>query len=137
MKYTLKNELPAPEEYCHLRQITGLSPKTIAAAQVSLPRSLHAVTLRNGDQLIAMGRVIGDLGCHVQIVDIAVHPDYQGLKLSRVIMENIMDFVTKECHRCAFVNLFADVDYLYQKFGFVDSVKSKGMYLDWNRVSQS
>lgn len=136
MKYTLKHELPTSSEYCHLRKITGLSPKTIEAADVGLPRSLYAITLRDGEQLIGMGRVIGDLGCHVQITDIAVHPDYQGQKLSKVIMDNIMNFVMKECHRCAFVNLFADVGYLYQKYGFVNSVKSQGMYLDWNQIQK-
>lgn len=131
MNYTTRPELPRPQEYCDLRQLTGLSPKTIEAAEVSLPRSLYAVTIRDGEKLIAMGRAIGDLGCFVQIVDISVHPDYQGQKLGRIIMENIMAFVKKDVHRCAFVNLFADVGYLYQKFGFVDSVKSQGMYLDW------
>ena len=72
MKYTITHENPLPEEYCHLRKITGLSPKTIEAAIVSLPHSLFAITIRDEGKLIAMGRIIGDLGCFVQIVDIAV-----------------------------------------------------------------
>jgi GNAT superfamily N-acetyltransferase len=134
MNYTISNENPSAEEYCHLRKMTGLSPKTIEAATLALPKSLFVLTIRDGENLIAMGRIIGDLGCFVQIVDIAVHPDYQGQKLGRVVMEHIMNFVKTEVHRCAFVNLFADVGYLYQKFGFVDSVKSQGMYLDWKQV---
>lgn len=134
MNYTINHGDLLPEEYCHLRQITGLSPKTVEAAKVSLPRSLFSITIRDEGNLIAMGRIIGDQGCFVQIVDIAVHPDYQGQKLGRVVMEHIMNFVKTEVHRCAFVNLFADVGYLYQKFGFVNSVKSQGMYLDWKQV---
>lgn len=133
-KYTVYHQNPSSQEYCDLRKLSGLSPKTLEAAEISLPRSLYTVSIRENDKLVGMGRVIGDLGCFVQIVDIAVHPDYQGQKLGRLIMENIMDFIKKECHRCAFVNLFADVGFLYQKFGFVDSVKSQGMYLDWSRV---
>ncbi|WPU63570.1 GNAT family N-acetyltransferase [Peredibacter starrii] len=134
MRYTIENKQPLPQEYCDLRKVAGLSPKTLEAAEISLPRSLFAVTIRDGERLIGMGRVIGDLGCFVQIVDIAVHPDFQGQKLGRVIMEHVMEFVKTECHRCAFVNLFADVGFLYQKFGFVNSVKSQGMYLDWSKV---
>lgn len=59
------------EEYCELRKVCGLSVRTVEAARISLPRSLHSVIVRDGEQLIAMGRIIGDLGCHVQIVDIA------------------------------------------------------------------
>lgn len=134
MKYNVQIQAPSPQEYCDLRVLTGMSPKTIEAATVSLPKSLYAISIRDGEKLIGMGRAIGDLGCHVQITDIAVHPDYQGQRLGRVIMENIMEFVKKECHRCAFVNLFADVGFLYEKFGFVNSVKSQGMYLDWSQV---
>ena len=134
MRYTIETKQPLPQEYCDLRELAGLSPKTIEAAMVSLPRSLFSVTIRDGEKLIGMGRVIGDLGCHVQIVDIAVNPDYQGQKFGRVIMEHIMEFVKTECHRCAFVNLFADVGFLYEKYGFVNSVKSQGMYLDLSKV---
>lgn len=134
MNYLIQSQIPSPQEYCDLRKIAGLSPKTIEAAEVSLPRSLYAITIRDGEKLIGMGRVIGDLGCHVQICDIAVLPEYQGQKLGNLIMENIMSFVRTEVHRCAFVNLFADVGFLYQKFGFVNSVKSQGMYLDWTKI---
>lgn len=136
MSYQVSFKPPTAEEYCHLRLITGLSPKTLDAAKESLPRSLFAVSVRDSQsgQLIAMGRTIGDLGCFVQVVDIAVHPNFQKQKLGNLIMDHIMEFVKTQCHRCAFVNLFADVDYLYQKYGFIDSIKSKGMYLDWNKV---
>lgn len=76
-----------------------------------------------------MGRVVGDLGCHVQIVDIAIDPKFQKRGLSKRIMHAVMDFVKSEVPDCAYVNLFADVDYLYQKYGF-DYPKSKGMYLN-------
>jgi GNAT superfamily N-acetyltransferase len=134
MKYKIQHEPSSSEEYCNLRKLTGLSLKTLEAAEVSLSRSLFMITIRDENKLIGMGRVIGDLGCFIQIVDIAVHPDYHGQKLGRVIMENIMEFIKRDCHKCAFVSLFADVSYLYQKFGFVDSVKSQGMYLDWSKI---
>lgn len=133
MKFQIDDALPTPTEYCELRKICGLSPKTEHAATLGLPRSLYSVTIRADGRLIGMGRVIGDLGCHVQITDIAIHPDFQKQGLSNEIMTKIMGFVKKEVPDCCFVNLFADVDYLYKKFGFIDSLKSKGMYLDWKQ----
>lgn len=48
-----------------------------------------------------------------------------------------MNFIDKEVPRCAFVNLFADVDFLYGKYGFVRSNKSIGMYLDWSKLESN
>lgn len=134
MNYIVNEELPSPEEYCELRKLGGMSPKTIEAATKGLPRSLYSITIRDSGKIIAMGRAIGDVGCHVQIVDIVVRPEYQGQKLSKIIMDHVMGFVKRECYPCTFVNLFADVGFLYQKYGFINSVKSQGMYLDWNLV---
>lgn len=121
---------PTPEEYCELRKLCGLGPRTVAAATIALPRSLFAICLRSGEenQLIAMGRVVGDLGSHVQVCDIAVRPEHQKKGYSKIILENIRAFIKREVPECAFVNLFADVDFLYQKFGFEYTV-AKGMYL--------
>jgi len=123
----LSQTLPAVDEYCALRILTGLSAMDAAAAVDALPRSLHAVTLRRDGELVGMGRVVGD-GLHVQICDIAVHPDYQGQGLSRVIMENIMSFIDT-LPKSTIVNLFADIDWLYQKFGFVVPTHTTGMSL--------
>ncbi|MGT0298799.1 hypothetical protein ACV566_06180 [Staphylococcus aureus] len=49
-----------------------MSPKTHEAAEKGLPNALFTVTLYDKDQLIGMGRVIGDGVAKVsQIVDIA------------------------------------------------------------------
>ncbi len=139
MNYSLSTTPPTAEEYCYLRKVGGVSEKTIEAATLALPRSLFTVCIRcnNTNQLLAMGRVIGDLGCHVQVCDIVVHPDQQGCGLGKQIMTSIMNFIHKEVPRCAFVNLFADVDFLYGKYGFVCSNKSIGMYLDWSKLESN
>lgn len=139
MSYYLSTTLPTAEEYCHLRKIGGVSEKTLDAASLALLRSLFAVCIRNNqtNELLAMGRVVGDLGCHVQVCDIVVHPDQQGFGLGKQIMASIMNFIHKEVPRCAFVNLFADVDFLYGRYGFVRSEQSIGMYLDWSKLELS
>ena len=127
MELIVANTLPGVDEYCDLRIATGLSAMDRHAAVEALPRSLHAVTVRDGDRLVAMGRVVGD-GLHVQVVDIAVAPDRQGEGLSRTVMENIMGFI-ETLPDSTIVNLFADIDWLYQKFGFVVPEHTTGMSL--------
>jgi len=123
----LAEALPSTAEYCALRIATGLSAMDPGAADVALPRSLYAVTLRTEGRLVAMGRVVGD-GLHVQIVDIAVDPDFQGQGLSRRVMESIMAFIDT-LPKSTLVNLFADIDWLYQKFGFAVPDHTTGMTL--------
>lgn len=127
--YVSTTECPRPDEYCALRKLVGLSPMDIKSAEEALPRSLFTICIRDGKKLIAMGRLVGDKGCFVQVVDIAVDPSYQKQGLSRKVMEALMEFINKEFPRCAVVSLFADVDYLYQKFGFKEPNVSKGMFL--------
>ena len=40
-----------------------------------------------------MGRVIGDGGTAFQIIDIAVHPYYQGQGFGKEILKQVMSFI--------------------------------------------
>lgn len=130
MALVYADEIPEPDEYCALRVLTGLSAMDPQAAVEALPRSLYAVTVRSDARLIGMGRVVGD-GLHIQVVDIAVDPDFQGQGISRTIMENIMSYVAT-LPTSTLVNLFADVDWLYGKFGFAVPDHTTGMTLRRN-----
>jgi ribosomal protein S18 acetylase RimI-like enzyme len=128
--FEVRDEIPGVDEFCDLRIAAGLSAMDRAAASTALPRSLHAVTIRDAgeaDRLIGMGRVVGD-GLHVQVTDIAVHPEHQGEGLSRLVLESIMRFIAT-LPRSTIVTLFADVDWLYQKYGFAVPEVSTGMML--------
>jgi len=122
---------PAAGEYLSLRQIAGLSPMSREGAEVGLPNSLFAVCLREEDVLVGMGRVIGDGGCFFQVVDIAVHPDVQGMGYGKLIMSEIMNYLREAVPARGIVSLLADVpaDQLYAQFGFeYTSPKSEGMW---------
>ncbi|GGH11786.1 GNAT family N-acetyltransferase [Paenibacillus segetis] len=128
----ISNEAPTPNEYLELRAAAGLSPKDLQASQIALGNSIFLTTLRDSDdQLIGMGRIIGDGGCFYQIVDIAVHPSRQGQGLGKQIMSELMNYLDNNVPSRAYVSLIADVpaDELYKKFGFdYTSPKSVGMF---------
>jgi ribosomal protein S18 acetylase RimI-like enzyme len=125
--FEVRDEIPGVDEFCELRVAAGLSAMDRAATATALPRSLYAVTIRDGDRLIGMGRVVGD-GLHVQVTDIAVMPEHQGQGVSRLVLESIMRFIAT-LPRSTIVTLFADVDWLYHKFGFTAPNVSTGMRL--------
>jgi ribosomal protein S18 acetylase RimI-like enzyme len=119
-KYDQRNELPEVDEYCALRAACDLPPRTTAAASKGLPNSIFATTIRDQGRLIAMGRLIGDGGCNLEVVDIAVHPEYQKRGLGGFIMSEIMSYISENAPVSAFVSLIADhhSPALYSKFGF-------------------
>jgi ribosomal protein S18 acetylase RimI-like enzyme len=67
-----------------------------------------------------MGRVIGDGGLNYEIVDMAVHPDYQRQRLGYRIMDALMGYINENAQESAYVCLLADdgAPALYRKFGF-------------------
>ena len=120
MTIELRMEIPSPVEYTSLRRNAGLSERSLDAATKGLPNSVFSVCLRQGDRLVGMGRIIGDGGCNYEIVDIAVHPDYQRKGLGYQIMDSLMNYLRNNAPKTAYVCLIADegAPGLYEKFGF-------------------
>ena len=117
--------------YQNLRAICGLSAKTDIASTIGLNNSIHSVMIRTRDEIIGMGRIIGDGGCFCQIVDICVSPSQQGKGIGKIIMKNLTDFIRNNLPESCYVSLIADgnASFLYEKFGFQDTMpESKGMY---------
>ena len=120
LPYITRLAIPAIATYQHLRVAAGLSAKSTAAAAKGLPNSLFAVQILQGDEVVGMGRIIGDGGCFFQVVDIAVLPAHQGKGLGKRIMREIMQFIETDVPPSAYVSLIADgqAQDLYAQFGF-------------------
>lgn len=118
--YTTRLAIPAIATYQLLRVAAGLSAKSTEAAAKGLPNSLFAVQVLLGDEVVGMGRIIGDGGCFFQVVDIAVLPAHQGKGLGKRIMREIMQFIETDVPPSAYVSLIADgqAQDLYAQFGF-------------------
>ncbi|MCD9086356.1 GNAT family N-acetyltransferase [Stenotrophomonas sp. SY1] len=130
--YTITHDIPTVETYRHLRQASGLSPKTLEAASRGLPNSLFAVQVLCAGETVAMGRVIGDGGTFYQVVDISVLPEHQGRGLGKTVMREISAYIEREVPPSAYVSLLADGEAyrLYQQFGFaLTAPASVGMAL--------
>lgn len=130
--YTIEHSVPDIQTYRHLREASGLSPKTPVAAERGLPNTLFGVQVFFQGTPVGMGRIIGDGGCFYQVVDIAVLPEHQGRGLGKKIMEAIAGYIEREVPESGYVSLLADGQayQLYQQFGFVPTAPaSVGMFL--------
>ena len=118
--YELRAETPDADEYRRLRVAAGMSAKSAEAAAIGLPNTLFAATVRQGERLVGMGRVVGDGGLFFEVVDIAVEPEHQGRGIGRAVVGTLVDYVRRTAHAGAFVSLIADGEAhrLYAQFGF-------------------
>jgi ribosomal protein S18 acetylase RimI-like enzyme len=123
--YQIRHSAPSVTDYRRLRTGSGLNDKSYEAAVLGLAGSWYAVTIMAGSSgmPVGMGRIVGDGGCHFQIVDVCVLPEHQGRGLGRRIMQELTTELERRAPATAYVTLIADGDaqHLYRKFGFVDT----------------
>ncbi|WP_206484383.1 GNAT family N-acetyltransferase [Thalassotalea sp. G2M2-11] len=128
--YKIIEKVAAVDDFIHLREVSGLTPRPYDAAKLALPNSLYGVHIVLDNQTIAMGRVVGDGALNFDIVDVAVAPTHQGNGFGRLIMEHIMAYLDSAAPTGAYITLMADVPVLYEKFGFtLTRPESEGMYI--------
>ncbi|MEU3356217.1 GNAT family N-acetyltransferase [Streptomyces sp. NPDC037389] len=122
--YELGPGVPATETYRALRAATGLGAKSVEGSAVGLPNTWYGVLVREegNPEPVGMGRIVGDGGCHLQIVDICVLPEHQGQGLGKRIMEALTAELERRAPEGAYVSLIADGDarHLYAKFGWTE-----------------
>ncbi|OZB58821.1 MAG: N-acetyltransferase [Lysobacterales bacterium 14-68-21] len=120
MEPELSLTIPGEDEYRALRVAAGLSAMSPEGARLGLPASWCSVCLRHDGELVGMGRVVGDGGLFLFVVDIAVAPAWQGKGLGRRIMQALMGEVRARAPSRTMVGLIADgtAHQIYEKFGF-------------------
>ena len=131
--YQIRIGPPSVDDYRRLRTGSGLSDRSPEAATLGLAGTWYAVTITHHDQPIGMGRIIGDGGCHFEIVDVCVLPGHRGRGFGRAIMTALTAELDRRAPATAYVSLIADGDAhrLYRKYGFTDTgPDSIGMYRD-------
>ncbi len=121
-KYTIKhNELTA-EEFISLWESVWTNPPSPEQTRLAMEHSLFRISVYDGESIIAMARMIGDMGLCYYIKDVIVRPEYQKKGIGRLLIEELLRFIRENSVRGTdiFVELCAMPDKipLYEKFGF-------------------
>ena len=120
--YTIKhNELSAEEFISLWETVWGPGP-SLEQTKLAMEHTLFRVSVFDGDKIIAMARMIGDMGLDYYIKDVIVSPEYQGKGIGRKLINELLKFVNDNgiSGTGVFVELCAMPDKMpfYQKFGF-------------------
>ena len=121
-KLTIKhNELTAEEFISLLESVWGGAP-TLEQTSLAMEHTLFRVSVYDGEKVIAMARMIGDMGLCYYIKDVIVRPEYQKQGIGRVLMDELLNFIGENgvIGTDIFVELCAMPDKIpfYEKLGF-------------------
>lgn len=115
------DKLPEINEYWNLFQTTGWNIEynfTIQELNKAIQNSWYSISIYHIAHLIGFGRIISDGIHHALIVDLIIHPNYQG----KGIGSRLLDRLVKKCKENSIrdIQLFAAEDKFefYERFGF-------------------
>jgi ribosomal protein S18 acetylase RimI-like enzyme len=127
------DSLPNIDDYWDLFQTTGwndeynFTKQDLACANENC---WYSISLYDSSKLIGFGRVISDGVHHAFIVDLIIHPVYQGRGFGSILLDKLVS----KCmvYKIRDVQLFAAKDKyaFYEKFGFEKrTINAPGMQL--------
>nr|VFJ42507.1 MAG: Acetyltransferase (GNAT) domain-containing protein [Candidatus Kentron sp. DK] len=113
--------LPTPDEYNWLRENVGWHRIDSERAEAALGRSFFSVCAIREEQLIGLGRIVGDGAVYFYVQDVIVLPEQQGKGIGHRIMERLMAYLDKNAPAGsgAFIGLMATTKALglYRQYG--------------------
>lgn len=130
-KYITLKRMPIIEEYRNLCNAVGWEEfMNFEVVEESLNQSLFGVVIQCKDEIVGMGRVVGDGKIYFYIQDIAVMPEHQNKGVGNIIMEAISEFLKENAPEKSFVGLFAakEKEPFYSKYGFDKHDGMTGMF---------
>ncbi len=130
-EYLIEHRKILVQEYQQIRKTTDWNPVENKVVEKALEKDLFSICVIDADQIIGIGRVIGDGALYFYIQDVIVSPDYQGRGIGKLIMKNIETFINQNANNNSFVGLMAakETKEFYFNFGFKERPAIKpGMY---------
>jgi GNAT superfamily N-acetyltransferase len=91
--FVVKEDTPNVEEYNALRESLGLRTIEENLAKIGLRHTLYAISFYHNKKLVAMGRVVGDMGIIFYLQDVIVHPNYQNMGVGTKIIKKLLGYI--------------------------------------------
>ncbi len=100
-------------------------------AETSIQHSIFSVIVKESNNIIGMGRIVGGGVICLYIQDVVVLLEYQGKGIGKVIMNSLVNYLEENAPDKAFIGLFASAgkSEFYEKYNFYNySPNMTGMF---------
>lgn len=115
------NELTA-EQFIELWETVWGDGPSLEQTELAMKHTLFRISVWDGEKIVAMARMNGDLGLDYYIKDVVVRPEYQHKGIGRMMINELLKFINDNGVKGTeiFVELCAVPDKIpfYEKFGF-------------------
>ena len=120
-RFSLALASPSVDDFLQLRQKVGWGELEADLAQKSINNSLFHVTIYHDQQLIGMGRVVGDGAMYFYIQDVVVDPNFHNQGLGTELMDTIEGYLRYTADKGSTIGLLAGQgkESFYARYGYV------------------
>ena len=124
------------QEFCKIQEAVGFGIPDSKQIEIALKNSNYTISVEVDNQIVGMGRLIGDGARIFYLQDVFILPDYQGRGIGTIIVNKLLDYIKSvPLENCSImVGLMAakNKESFYEKFGFIkrpNNVWGNGMML--------
>jgi GNAT superfamily N-acetyltransferase len=131
-----KENVLTANDFILLHKKMGLAEFSIKQVKKSMAHNLFSIVAVSDDEIIGMGRLLGDGALFWYINDILVLTEHQGKGIGRDIVKGLIQYIKENSILNTSVTIYLfcakDKEGFYEKLGFADSCKHGGigMFLD-------
>ncbi|MDE6520168.1 MAG: GNAT family N-acetyltransferase [Ruminococcus sp.] len=119
---TIKYNKLSAEEFIYLWNSVWDGSPSLEQTELAMRNTLFRVSVFDGQEIVAMARMIGDMGLNYYIKDVVVKPEYQHKGIGKMLIDELLKFVRDNGIEGTgvFVELCAMPDKMpfYEKQGF-------------------
>lgn len=90
MDYEVVNDIRAEDIY-YLRKLIGWKDLPVEQFEKGVKNTMCSVTVRNNEDVIAVGRIVGDYASKGLLTDIMVNPKYQKQGFGKIVVTNLLE----------------------------------------------
>lgn len=120
MAYVIKHNELSAEEFILLWSSVWDGTPSLEQTKLAMDHSLFRVSVFDDNNIIAMARVIGDMGLCYYIKDVVVRPEYQRKGIGSILLKEILSFI--DSHGISGSYIAVELAALPDKIGFYEKL---------------
>ena len=122
MDFSLVEDQLSAEDFIRLKTATGFRNRPIEQVEKALENDLLDVVAIVNDEVVGMGRLVGDSVMYWYLQEIIVLPQFQGKGIGTSIVNYLLDYIKKHTSDGTFTSVGLTAaegkSTFYERFGF-------------------